>query len=192
MTEQASSGPLRAGELSSAERLDSWKEIAAYLKRGVTTVQRWEHHEGLPVHRHQHDKRGSVYAFKSELDAWFQQGRQRLEFKDADSNSHPRSWSLGLRVALVAAILVAVAGWIITVRSTESAVRAVGPSTLQLSLIDELQHGPGPAVAISPDGRHRSTLPPAAQQARFSSDPAHRTSTGAVLFARWQVGGLLR
>jgi phage terminase Nu1 subunit (DNA packaging protein) len=37
-------------------RLDSWKEIAAYLKRDVTTVQRWERREGMPVHRHLHDK----------------------------------------------------------------------------------------------------------------------------------------
>ena len=32
------------------ERLDSWKEIAAYLNREVTTVQRWEKREGMPVH----------------------------------------------------------------------------------------------------------------------------------------------
>ena len=51
-------------------RLDSWKEIAAYLDRDVTTVQRWEKREGMPVHRHLHDKRGSVYALSSELDAW--------------------------------------------------------------------------------------------------------------------------
>src|SRR5436309_2845917 len=51
-------------------RLDSWKEIAAYLKRDVTTVQRWEKREGMPVRRHLHDKLGSVYAFRSELDAW--------------------------------------------------------------------------------------------------------------------------
>lgn len=51
-------------------RLDSWKEIAAYLKRDVTTVQRWEKREGMPVHRHQHDRIGSVYAFRSELDDW--------------------------------------------------------------------------------------------------------------------------
>ena len=51
-------------------RLDSWKEIAAYLKRDVTTVQRWEKHEEMPVHRHLHDRIGSVYAFTSELDAW--------------------------------------------------------------------------------------------------------------------------
>ena len=54
-----------------ADRLDSWKEIAAYLRRDVRTVQRWEKKEGLPVYRHQHDKLGSVYAYKVELDKWF-------------------------------------------------------------------------------------------------------------------------
>ena len=52
------------------DRLDSWKEIAAYLNRDVTTVQRWEKREGMPVHRHLHDKLGSVYASRAELDAW--------------------------------------------------------------------------------------------------------------------------
>jgi len=52
------------------ERLDSWKEIAAYLNRDVTTVQRWEKREGMPVHRHLHDRMGSVYAFRAELDTW--------------------------------------------------------------------------------------------------------------------------
>ena len=51
-------------------RLESWKEIATHLGRDVRTVQRWEKSEGLPVHRHQHDKLGSVYAFGPELDAW--------------------------------------------------------------------------------------------------------------------------
>jgi TolB-like protein/Flp pilus assembly protein TadD len=66
-------GPLpgaRTAETRVAGRLDSWKAIAAYLRRDVTTVQRWERREGMPVHRHLHDKRGSVYALASELDAW--------------------------------------------------------------------------------------------------------------------------
>jgi Tol biopolymer transport system component len=54
------------------DRLDSWKEIAAYLNRDVTTVQRWEKREGMPVHRHIHSRMGSVYAFPAELDAWGQ------------------------------------------------------------------------------------------------------------------------
>jgi TolB-like protein/Flp pilus assembly protein TadD len=61
------------------DRLDSWKEIAAYLKRDVTTVQRWERRERMPVHRHLHDRMGSVYAFSSELDAWVQSRKLRLE-----------------------------------------------------------------------------------------------------------------
>src|SRR5512136_2661023 len=50
--------------------LDSWKEIAVYLGRDVSTVQRWERSRGLPVRRIQGGKRGAVYALKSELDAW--------------------------------------------------------------------------------------------------------------------------
>ena len=54
------------------DRLESWKEIAAYLNRGVRTVRRWETEEGLPVHRHVHRTLGSVYAYKSEIDVWRQ------------------------------------------------------------------------------------------------------------------------
>lgn len=61
------------------EHLDSWKEIAAYLNRDVTTVQRWEKREGMPVHRHVHDKRGSVYAIASELDQWQESRRKAPE-----------------------------------------------------------------------------------------------------------------
>jgi len=65
-----------------AERLDSWKEIATYLNRDVTTVQRWEKREGMPVHRHLHDKRGSVYALSCELDTWRQSRNLRLAEED--------------------------------------------------------------------------------------------------------------
>ena len=61
------------------KRLDSWKEIAAYLSRDVTTVQRWEKREGMPVHRHVHDKRGSVYALAEELDEWVQSRRLHVD-----------------------------------------------------------------------------------------------------------------
>jgi len=54
-----------------SEVLDSWKEIAAFLQRGIRTVQRWERTEGLPVRRHAHLKRGSVYALRSEVALWF-------------------------------------------------------------------------------------------------------------------------
>lgn len=65
------------GPLPAADRLDSWKEIAAYLRRDVRTLQRWERDEGLPVHRHLHRKRGTVYAHPAELDAWREGRRER-------------------------------------------------------------------------------------------------------------------
>jgi Tol biopolymer transport system component len=57
-------------ETPPSDRLDSWKEIAAHFDRDVTTVQRWEKREGMPVHRHLHDRAGSIYAFRPELDEW--------------------------------------------------------------------------------------------------------------------------
>jgi TolB-like protein/Tfp pilus assembly protein PilF len=56
---------------SRGRRLDSWKAIAAYLKRTVRTVHRWEKAQGLPVHRHLHLRQGTVYAYTGELDAWW-------------------------------------------------------------------------------------------------------------------------
>ncbi len=57
-------------QLAAGDRLDSWKEIAAHLKRDVRTLFRWEAQENLPIYRHGHKKRSTVYAFRSELDAW--------------------------------------------------------------------------------------------------------------------------
>lgn len=80
--------------MSADDRLDSWKEIAAYLRRGARTVQRWEAEEGLPVHRLQHEKLGSVYAFRSELDAWWQARRASLE--NASPISEPAAPSIAV------------------------------------------------------------------------------------------------
>jgi TolB-like protein len=52
-------------------RLDSWKEVAAFFRREVRTVQLWEKSEGLPVRRQYHKKAGSVYAYRHELEAWW-------------------------------------------------------------------------------------------------------------------------
>ena len=76
-------GPPTPSERPPDDRLDSWKEIAAYMKRDVTTVQRWEKREGMPVHRHVHDKMGSVYAFRTELDAWAQSRNLGLDAENA-------------------------------------------------------------------------------------------------------------
>lgn len=91
------SGNLRAGpeekrQVFSNGRLNSWKEIACYLQSGVRTVQRWEKTEDLPVYRHLHNKLGSVYSFKSELDVWHR------------NRSSPISPSGGLHKTMIAVL----------------------------------------------------------------------------------------
>ena len=92
--------------------LDSWKEIARYLNRSVRTVQSWETQEGLPVRRHQHLKAGTVYAHRSEIDAWLE-GRAAMADGDATSDAWPwrRRW---LPIALVALLVAAVISWRLT------------------------------------------------------------------------------
>ena len=97
-------------------RLDSWKEIAAHLHRDVTTVQRWEKREGMPVHRHQHDRIGSVYAFSSELDAWLQSRKSNLEQEEkqlgaatrlnAEADAGPRGTPRGPRWLALGGVVV--------------------------------------------------------------------------------------
>jgi hypothetical protein len=61
--------------------LDSWKEIASHLRRTVRTVQRWEKYEGLPVHRHLHQRSNSVYAYRSEVDKWWNREADSAEIR---------------------------------------------------------------------------------------------------------------
>ncbi|HEX4932022.1 MAG TPA: hypothetical protein VFV33_02510, partial [Gemmatimonadaceae bacterium] len=76
--------------------MESWKEIAAYLRRGVRTVRRWEKEEALPVHRQLHKKLGTVYARRSELDAW-RQARTAC----VPARAIPAPAGRGLRVAVL-------------------------------------------------------------------------------------------
>ena len=71
------------------DRLDSWKEIGVYLNRDVTTVQRWEKREGMPVHRHLHERMGSVFASRAELDAWARSRNPQAAQESGGSTSSP-------------------------------------------------------------------------------------------------------
>jgi len=109
------------------ERLDSWKEIASYVKRDITTVQRWEKREGMPIRRHVHDKRGSVYAFSSELDAWIESRQMHLEEEaeekgrtaevgsrneETGSGAEKAGSRISIRMLLFATVLISLAGTI--------------------------------------------------------------------------------
>lgn len=53
--------------------LNTWKEIAQYMGRGVRTVQRWERDLGLPVRRPSGRDRSAVVALTDDLDRWLKQ-----------------------------------------------------------------------------------------------------------------------
>ena len=112
MSDKASSHPPRP---SAQDRLDSWKEIAAHLNRDVRTLFRWEAQEQLPVDRHLHQGRSTVYAYRSELDAWragrqphrFAQAKQKvmlavLPFTDLGADSEHAYFSDGMTEELIA------------------------------------------------------------------------------------------
>ena len=143
------------------ERLDSWKAIASYLNRDVTTVQRWEKRESMPVHRHLHDKLGSVYAFRSELDAWVrsrkaQPGPTAFEFDEGPLRPAPATrrwpWLVALRCSLLAI------GWAAATACTVRRLPLSGsPADLRIESVTDFD-GLEQAAAISPDGRFAAFL----------------------------------
>ena len=95
------------------EHLDSWKEIAAYFNRDLTTVQRWEKREGLPVHRHVHTTQGTVFAYKAELDAWWNNGHQRLDTANetAPLRSRLRRWPVAIAAGVLLTATIGTGLW---------------------------------------------------------------------------------
>jgi hypothetical protein len=104
-------------------RLDSWKDIATYLRRDVRTVIRWEKEKGLPVRRVPGGQRKAVFAYSSELDAWLsQEEKGSLGGGAKDQRSGRLSWSH--YVALITAVVVIAT----VVIAFESRTHASGPS----------------------------------------------------------------
>src|SRR5262245_38467739 len=125
MTREPTAHGDESTEPDATDRLDSWKDVAAYLQRDVSTVQRWERRERLPIHRQQHDKLGSVYAFRHEIDAWRTARSRRLDApseleKPDEPTGQPRPSPLrrgrrrSVRIAATAAAgaVVVLAGWL--------------------------------------------------------------------------------
>lgn len=142
------SDPMAAGEPPLAERLDSWKEIAAFLGRGVRTVQRWEREEGLPIHRLEHARRGSVFAYRQELTAWWDSRKTSLNASPPDLTKSPRRvWTPTLALAAVAVV-----GLAVSVLIVGNARRS---DTAQQYRVERLTSNSGVTgwPAVSSDGR---------------------------------------
>jgi Tol biopolymer transport system component len=149
-----------SSERPAGDRLDSWKEIAAYMKRDVTTVQRWEKREGMPVHRHVHDKIGSVYAFRADLEAWARSRNLGLIAENVlppeaiesapPIRATPRWWlGLWLMAATGAILAAALLAWQIQQPRDAAANPLTDARFLQLTDFP----GTEQAAALSRDGR---------------------------------------
>jgi TolB-like protein/tetratricopeptide (TPR) repeat protein len=131
MSVQATSGLGTAAD-AQGRRLESWKEIAAYLGRDVSSVRRWEKREGLPIHRLHHSRLGSVYAYTTELDVWRRE-RAPVAARDTPderqvSGAARTGFSARMATALVALALALAAGliWFVRGRTTIRPASASG------------------------------------------------------------------
>jgi len=75
-------------------RLDSWKDIAAYLGRDIRTVYRWEKERGLPIHRLPGGQRRAICAYTTEIDEWLVGGRHNDNRHSDPENDKKLSTSL--------------------------------------------------------------------------------------------------
>lgn len=141
-----------AAEPRSPVRLNSWKEIAAYLNRDPRTVQMWERNEGLPVHRIAHQARSTVYAYPAEIDAWLKtrSGKAAKAAPETEQTepASPARRRIFVRLLpefvtlLAACLLVGLWRWHVTHRPTAgSTTVAVLPFESQTSEDDPLVEG---------------------------------------------------
>lgn len=137
-------------------RLESWKAIAGYLNRDISTVQRWEKREAMPVHRHLHDKIGSVFAYAPELDDWWASRRVGLEQEAARPESAPapapapaRRWPALAAVAALALAVSAGTGFWLGRRVTPATRPGAAVPFHRVTDMVGLEESP----AQSPDGK---------------------------------------
>src|ERR1700730_3981017 len=92
---------LKADPPSDEPRLESWGEIAAYLRREIRTVQRWEKYQGLPVRRLLIGKLGSVYAYVPERKRGYRDPHPKAD-NDEEDNSQAANDKIAAHVTVSA------------------------------------------------------------------------------------------
>jgi hypothetical protein len=141
------------------DRLESWKRISNYLNRDIRTLRRWEKSEGLPVHRQMHQSLASVYAYKSELDAWVASRSAKKPASQRNSYTRHRfTRTIAIAVLAVAIAVLAIfiyqqkpvpaklafeaRDWILITRIDNRTGNDLFDGTLEYSLQSELSNSP--------------------------------------------------
>jgi tetratricopeptide (TPR) repeat protein len=162
-------------EPTGEDRLDGWKRIAAHLNRDVRTLRRWENGEDLPVRRLMHDKQATVYAYRSELDAWLKH-RHQVASESSPTEISQKWKKSGRRVILPGAIVVVIGSllswywpssadpaiafgewdWVLITQFDNRTGEDVLDGTLEYALERELANSA--FVKVTPNGRINDVL----------------------------------
>jgi tetratricopeptide (TPR) repeat protein len=163
-------------------RLDSWKEIATFLRRDARTVRRWERERHLPVHRVPGGERSGVFAYVSELESWLNASGPAPDATAAD-------------------VPTAKAKVVVSSRPADRSEAAIVGSATTLALVLEPSPGanPGPlaSTGLHPDPAAAAEIPslhvlntseaslraaaPYHRKERRSTDPAAASSAAAPI-----------
>lgn len=155
------------------DRLNSWKEIAAFLGRTVRTVQRWEKTQGLPLRRGGPGLRGAVVASKREIGEWWEHRGSTLQDEPpsepvsveathapaARSRRKPIGWRTFIAASAAALIITAVSEWplqrdaVVIGEGAPRMGRLFAASTSEERTLSAIPLSGNPAgIALSPSG----------------------------------------
>jgi hypothetical protein len=107
-----------------ADKLSSWKEIAAYLDCDTRTCVRWEKQLGLPIHRFETKHRSRVFAYRNELDAWL---KNRLNNSKSTKPSKQRFFFLKAAMIALPIGAILVGSYFLFFRSSASSIPGIPP-----------------------------------------------------------------
>ncbi len=138
-------------------RLDSWKEIAEFLRSGERTVRRWEPERGLPVHRMPGSGRGRVFAYTAELSRWLETGAPDGVLPTAVIPAVRRRRGSMVAALALLAVLTLLAAVIAAYRWTRGRGR-VAPEPVLRQLTANPTENWVAGAAISPNGEYLAFL----------------------------------
>jgi len=112
--------------------LDSWKEVADYLRRDIRTCQRYERELELPVHRLEGSPRARVFAYTDELDAW---RTQRLDEYPASPYARVRKTRKRAALFAIGAVLILAGAFFYLFRSRHRSEDRRAAETITIAVL---------------------------------------------------------
>lgn len=167
----------KAAAASAGGRLDSWKEIAAYVGRDERTAQRWHRLYGLPVRRPAGRAGTRVFAFSDEIDAWLAaQVRRQAAGSVGEAGPAPaRGW--GAIALILLALVTALLALLLLGEEAAASAEPASLAFLRPGLAARTGAGRGRGYFVP---RWKATAPAAQRSTRTSRKPASRIRSASA------------